>query len=199
MFLKERIDDPRTIQQICSILKPREFTRLDEIVDVVFSTAEETAESDPSETVAESDSAERVPVAFHEACVARFEKHAGKQLVRQTRSSYATPDGTLAIVCAVSKQHEVGNHPSYWFAFHPYQKTFLDGAKEGFLVLGCASAETVLAVPAKDLFSWLPDMWTTQRDDRMYWHIRVHHEGGRYTWDRRAGLGRVDVTQYLLP
>src|SRR5262245_15232303 len=33
----------------------------------------------------------------------------------------------------------------------------------------------------------------------MYWHIRVHYEGGRYTWDRRAGMGRVDVTQYLLP
>jgi hypothetical protein len=24
-------------------------------------------------------------------------------------------------------------------------------------------------------------------------------EGTRYTWDRRAGLGRVDVTRYLLP
>jgi hypothetical protein len=200
-FLKERLDDPKTIQQICNILKPREFTRLDEIVDVVFSTAEETAASEPTEATAEPENAdERVaPVAFHEACVARFEKHSGKQLIRQTRSSYATPDGTCAVVCAVSKQHDVAAHPSYWFAFHPYQKGFLEQAAEGFLVLGCGSAQTILAIPAHDLFSWLPDMWTTQRDDRMYWHIRVHCEGSRYTWDRRAGPGRVDVTRYLLP
>src|SRR5262249_11772966 len=84
--------------------------------------------------------------------------YSGKQLVRQTRSSYATPDTRLAIVCAVSKQHDVAAHPSYWFAFHPYQKTFLERATEGFLVLGCGSARNVLAIPAKDLFSWLPDM-----------------------------------------
>ncbi len=203
MFLKERLDDPRTIQQICNILKPREFTRLDEIVDVVFSTAEETAEPESAETIGETETEgadERAaPVAFHAACVSRFEKYSGRQLVRQTRSSYATPDGALALVCAVSKQHDVAAHPSYWFAFHPYQKSFLEKAPEGFLILGCGSAQTILAIPAHDLFTWLPDMWTTQRDDRMYWHIRVHHEGPRYTWDRRAGPGRVDVTRYLLP
>jgi hypothetical protein len=201
MFLKERLDDPRTIQQICNILKPREFTRLDEIVDVVFSTAEETAETEPTESITESedDNERAAPVAFHEACVSRFEKYAGKQLVRQTRSSYATPDGVFAIVCAVSKQYEIVAHPSYWFAFHPYQKSFLERAEERFVVLGCGSARTILAIPANDLFAWLPDMWTTHRNDRMYWHIRVHYEGTRYTWDRRAGLGRVDVTRYLLP
>lgn len=200
MFVKERVDDPKIIQQICNIIKPREFTRLDEIVDIVFSTAEETAESDELEAVAEpEDSTEKTaPVAFHGACVSRFEKHVGKQFVRQTRSGYATPDETFAIICAVSKEHEVAGHPSFWFAFHPYQKTFLEGAAEGFLILGCGSVRTVLAIPAYDLFSWLPDMWTTQRDDRMYWHIRVHYEDARYTWDRRAGPGRVDVTQYLL-
>ena len=37
MVLQLRLDDPATIQQICNILKPREFTRLDEIVGIVFS------------------------------------------------------------------------------------------------------------------------------------------------------------------
>jgi hypothetical protein len=146
------------------------------------------------------DSDERTtPVAFHGACVARVEQHLSKRLVRQTRSSYATPDRRVAIVCAVSKTYKVLGHPSYWFAFHPYQKTFLESSQAGLLVLGCGSAKTVLAIPAADLVTWLPDMWTTQRDDRVYWHIRVHQEGARYTWDRRAGLGRVDVTKYLLP
>lgn len=200
MFLKERVDDPATIRRISDILKPREFTRLDEIVDIVFSAAEEVAEPDTAAVDEETtDSDERAtPVAFHGACVARVEQHLSVRLVRQTRSSYATPDRGVAIVCAVSKRYDVLGHPSYWFAFHPYQKTFLEGAQSGVLVLGCGSAKTVLAIPAADLFKWLPDMWTTQRDDRFYWHIRVHQEGARYTWDRRAGLGRVDVTKYLL-
>lgn len=200
MFLKERVDDPTTIRRICDILKPREFTRLDEIVDIVFSAAEEAA--GPETTAVEegaSDPDERAtPVAFHGACIARVEEHLSKKFVRQTRSSYATPDGGVAIVCAISKTHEVVGHPSYWFAFHPYQKTFLESAQEAFLVLGCGSAKAVLVIPAADLFAWLPDMWITQREDRFYWHIRVHQEGARYTWDRKGGLGRVEVSRYLL-
>lgn len=200
MFLKERMDDPATIRRICDILKPREFTRLDEIVDIVFSTAEEAAEPEITAIEEETgDSDERAsPVAFHVACVVRVEEHLSKKFVRQTRSSYATPDGNVAIVCAISKTHEVASHPSYWFAFHPYQKTFLESAQEAFLVLGCGSAKAVLMIPASDLFVWLPDMWTTQRDNRFYWHIRIHQEGARYTWDRKGGLGRVDVSRYLL-
>lgn len=106
MFLKERVDDPTTIRRICDILKPREFTRLDEIVDIVFSAAEEAA--GPETTAVEeeaSDPDERTtPVAFHGACIARVEEHLSKKFVRQTRSSYATPDGGVAIVCEVGCQ-----------------------------------------------------------------------------------------------
>jgi hypothetical protein len=201
MLVKERVDDPATIHRIGGILKPREFTRLDEIVDVVFSTAEETVdrESEVSEAEAEDSEERTTPVAFHGACVAWVEEHFGKRLVRQTRSSYATPDGDFTIVCAVSKTHDVLDHPSYWFAFHPYQKTILEGGGEAYLVLGCGSAKKILAIPASELFAWLPDMWITQREDRFYWHIRVHEEGERYTWDRKRGLGRVDVTRHVLP
>lgn len=201
MYVKERLDDPSTIRRICDILKPREFTRLDEIVDVVFATAEETAGTETALAEEEpADADERtVPVAFHGACLTRVEAHFGKHLIRRTRSSHATPDGNFAVVCAVSKMHEVLGHPSYWFAFHPYQKTFLEGPPESYLVLGCGSARTVFAIPTVDLLPWLPDMWTTERNDTFYWHIRVHEEGEGYTWDRRAGLGRIDVTKYLLP
>lgn len=39
--LKESVDDPQIIQRICEILIPKEFTRLDHIVDIVFFTAED--------------------------------------------------------------------------------------------------------------------------------------------------------------
>jgi hypothetical protein len=201
MFVKEHIDDPATIHRISGILRPREFTRLDEIVDVVFSTTEEAVDREPEVLDADTEDPEEktTPVAFHGACISRAEQHFSTRFVRQTRSSYATPDGGFRIVCAVSKTHDVLGHPSYWFAFHPYQRTTLEGGREAYLILGCGSSQTILAIPASELFTWLPDMWTTQREDRFYWHIRVHEESGRYTWDRRRGLGRIDVTSHLLP
>jgi len=41
MHLRASMDDPAIVRRICAILIPREFTRLDEIVDVIFSAAEE--------------------------------------------------------------------------------------------------------------------------------------------------------------
>jgi hypothetical protein len=201
MYVKERLDDPGTIRRICDILKPREFTRLDEIVDIVFAAAEETVDTEtaPSNEELPIGDEKTVPVVFHSACLSRVEAHFGRHLVRQTRSSHSTPDRAFAVVCAVSKTHEVLGHPSYWFAFHPYQKTFLEGAAESYVVLGCGSASKVLAIPLADLALWLPDMWTTERNDSFYWHVRVHEVDGRCLWDRKGGLGRVDVTRYLLP
>ncbi len=37
MRLKENVEDPKTIQRIHDILIPREFTKLDEIIEIVFS------------------------------------------------------------------------------------------------------------------------------------------------------------------
>jgi hypothetical protein len=203
MFLKEKVDDPATIRKICDILKPREFTRLDEIVDLVFTAAEEAAE--PEAAIDEEESSDQgatapraAPAAFHGACIARVEKHLGKQLIRQSKSSYATPDGNFAAVCAVSKTHEILGHPSYWFAFHPYQKVSLENAIEGLLILGCGSPDTIFTVPSKDLFAWLPDMWTTERDGKVYWRIRIHQDGTKYLMDRKEGRGRIDITRYLL-
>jgi hypothetical protein len=43
MKLKETVEDPTVIRKICTILTPQEFTRVDGIIDLVFSTAEEVS------------------------------------------------------------------------------------------------------------------------------------------------------------
>jgi hypothetical protein len=200
MFLKERLDDPATIRRIGDILIPREFTRLDEIVDIVFKAAEETTDEE-AEAVAIVNLEENertAPVAFHSACIARVEEQFNHKLIRQTRSGYKSPDGSFAVVCVVSKTHDMAGHPSFWFGFHPYQKDFLAGAPESVLVLGCGSPEVVLAFPFRDFPPWLADMWTTSQGEKFYWHIRIHEEGGRFRLDRKSGVGRIDVTNYAL-
>lgn len=202
MHLKENLEDPQTIHRIHEILIPREFTKLDEIVEILFSTAEEAKQEELPE--AEEQEAEEVsktrgsPKAFHEACITRIEEHLSKNLVRRVRTGYVSPDEETALTCVVSKEYHRGGHPSYWFAFHPHQKEFLEQAQRGFLALGCGSEENVLLVPLADLEGWLDDLWTTERDGRTYWHVRIHHQDGRWLLDRKKDKDRLDISKYLL-
>jgi hypothetical protein len=208
MFLKESLDDPATIRRIYDILVPREFTKLDVIVDIVFSATEEAKHEDSRsnqdifvETAEEEEEREEksTPVAFHEACMQRVEEHLGTTvLVRRSRTKYLSADGNLAALCAISKAHIRGEHTSYWFAFHPYQREFLQQAEKQFIVLGCGSPASILLIPFEEFEPWLENFWTTENDDRFYWHIRIHKEGPSLLLDRKGGQSRLNVTKYLL-
>jgi hypothetical protein len=205
MLLKESVDDPRIIDRICNILIPREFTRLDEIVEIVFFTTEEAKQSPPFEEVIEDDSLETEPkaaarpAAFHEACIERFSRQHKVKLIRRSRASFSTSDGSFAVICAVSKAHHIRNQTSYWFAFHPYYKDFLEKSPNSFLVLGCGSGDYVLEIPYNELLSWLDDLWTTEMEDRMYWHIRLRFERNQFYLDRKKDRGRLNITRFLNP
>ncbi len=145
LAVKERVDDPASIQRIHRILIPREFTRLDEIVDIVFSTAEDVKEeelTESTEATEEVTSEQRsTPVDFHEACIERIQRALGKALLKRTRVKFSSPDESTAVVCAVSKEHITAGQPNYWFAFHPHQQDFLDAAAQAYVAFGCGSSK----------------------------------------------------------
>jgi hypothetical protein len=201
MLLKEKVDDPQIIQRICDILIPKEFTRLDTIVDIVFFTAEETKqESEITDEVDEEESqVEKVkssPAAFHDACIEKFSAAKNISLIKHSRNTFTTPDKTTNVVCAVSKFHK--KHNSFWFAFHPYHQDFLAKVSEGHFLLGCDSPEIVLAIPYFDLKDWLSNLWTTEDENRMYWHIRIHRNNEKFLLDRKRGFGKLDVSKYRI-
>src|SRR5207302_442082 len=45
------------------------------------------------------------PSRFHALCIHAVEKKAGLELQKQTRSSYATADGQIGVICSISRQH----------------------------------------------------------------------------------------------
>jgi hypothetical protein len=79
MTLKEEVEDPGTLQKIHNILFPMEFTKLDEIVNLVFSTAEDLKQEERQETAEEdgeesSEDKKSVLVSFHDACSQKIEQ-----------------------------------------------------------------------------------------------------------------------------
>lgn len=201
MALKEEVEDPRTLRRIHDILFPREFTKLDEIVDLVFSAAED-AKQEEEQIAGEGEESEEkkfTPVSFHEACIARIQHRLGRSLVRQSRASYTSPDGKLAVVCAVSKQYERAGRRWFWFAFHPHQKEFLKTAEEAYAAFGCGSEKTLLVIPRETFIKWLDGMNRTELEDRFYWHVHIFRDDGRIGLYRAKGAPEIDLKPFLLP
>lgn len=204
LSIKEEIEDPQIIQRIHSILIPREFTRLDEIVDVLFSTTEDIKQEEDTEVEEagpagkKSKEPKSTPVAFHDVCIARIQEHLKENLIKRTRAQYSTPDKALVVNCAVSKEHDPDSTPNYWFAFHPHQREVLRQAPRGLVAFGCGSSKRLLLIPFDDFEQWLDGLWMTQKEDRFYWHVVIYRKDERYILHRKKGEKGLDLTKYLL-
>lgn len=212
MMLKQSLDDPTTLKRIHQILLPREFTKLDEIVDLVFSTAEDakateeeiptppleaTAAGEPDTGPPEAKGPKFTPVAFNSEVAARIASAKGIALLKRTRASFSTPDDETVIVCSVSKEHK-DPRPNYWFGFHPHQRELLEESKHGYVAFGCGSPELIFLIPIGDMAPWFEGMNVTENDERFYWHIQIAEEGGKHVLVRRQGQPRIDLTPYRL-
>ena len=212
MLLKENVDDPQIIQRICEILIPKEFTRLDNIIDIVFLTTEEAKQDSEEETFGEgfeiSDSEQIKPdhrwADFNELCVEKFSKRKDIDLIRQTKTKYQSTNKKVRVVCSVSRDYTTlkGNtnetNGSFWSGFRLHQKEFLDGAESGYFLLGCGSAEDILVIESGEINKWLDELNVSAKDTFSHWHLHVFLENGKYFLEKKKGKGRLDITKYKM-
>ena len=203
MRIREAVESPLIERQIHELLMPHEFTKLDRIIDLVFAATEDirvvedlSLSPRPDD---ESEKGRRLPSAFHEACVNRIGQHLGVPLIRKSRTTFASADGQIVVVCLVSREHDPEAVPNYWFGFHPHQRALLRAAPDGYVALGCGSEERVLMIPFEEFDQWVDGMGTTEANGRHYWHVLIVREEGRLVLRRKKGAERIDVTRYLLP
>ncbi len=197
MELKEELEDPAMIAKVHDILVPREYTKLDQIVELVFSAAEDVRKSDVADLVDIEADRKVMPAAFHPDCIGRISKHLGCDFYRKSRATFASADDRLRLVCIVSTVYTGGRNEGFWFAFHPHQKDFLESAGQGYVGLGCGSTDGLLLFTISEFAQLLGDFNQTQRLDRFYWHVRVNKQSGRYLL-LRSGKDALDVTAQLL-
>lgn len=203
MRVKENLTDARTVTQIQEVLKPLEHTRVDCLIDIIFSASEDLRTED--EAAAEEDANQEEgaprtpssPVNYHEDCVARISAYLDLQLVKQDRCTYATADRSTRVLCIVSKEYRDAGATRYWYAFHPSQKEYLDEGRASFIALGCGSANQILLIPLRVFTDRLSEMSTTSLTDRYYWHVKIFRRGGKLLLNKPTKDG-VDVTGYLI-
>lgn len=205
MFLKEELEDPAIMSKIRDIIVPQEFTKVDGIIDLVFSTADEvkqeslTNEGEKKELTQKASKEKKfTPVQFRSACIDRISKVTGNTLVKRSAAIFSTPDEKYGLSCAISREYTGPDHEGYWFAFHPTQKATLEKFDSAHVCFGCGSEKRILMVPREVFFSWLDSFNVTEVESRRYWHVQLSHSHGKWSFYAKGGKENFNGTQYYL-
>jgi len=199
--LKEKLEDPQVVAKIRQILRPKEYTKVDQIIDLVFSTAEDVKKEEELQQEAESaQEGEKkfTPVDFRDACITKLQNHLKAVLVKRSAALYSSADEQIGVICLNSRAYVRGSRSGYWFGFRRHQRDTIVAYPEGYAAFGCGSANTLIVVPAKTFASWLEKFHTTDDGERFYWHVRISEEASKLTMITKAGVRAIDVSQYLV-
>ncbi len=195
--IKESADEDTTITKICSLLTPFEYTRLDNIIDIMFTTTRDVESSfdlDSQRTESEAPVSDtQVPVQQHtpprkmdmlrKRIISSLAEREGINLIAHKRAQFWTPDHDVRAACTISKRYE-GNS-NYWYAYHPMWDEFLDAADIGYFVLGCLDKDVAYVLPHTEISGQLSNLNKTSRQDgRTYWHIHLED-------DREIGMSLI--------
>lgn len=184
--LKEDSENLETGAKIRSLLTPIEYTRLDGMIDVMFTTTKDVANATESDAPIDEDAAEVADSEGSSANPSGWEftdrvllqkkrnevslalsSREKTRLIAKTLATFWSSDHEVRAVCSISKRYAKRQHP-YWYAYHPRWMEFLKEGSRSFVVLACMDRDTAYAIPAKVMHECLPGLRTTE--DR-YWHI----------------------------
>jgi hypothetical protein len=180
---------PGTVAKIHDVLKPFEYTKLDRLIDIAFSVAEdasaalqeeqgqdlgvqvsEGSQEPKKHDVTPAEIIEKFRNAMVEAMAQRL-----VPLVKKSRALYWSTDKETRVVVAVSKQYDEaeGRH-SYWYGYHSDWDEFLGGANNGLFVLGCVGRDEAYALPFSWIHSRMQYLNFTGEDEKRYGHIVLY-------------------------
>jgi len=201
MRIKENLSDDGIVSQIQEILKPQEYTRVDRLIEIIFTASEDIKAEDIDNEIKVEDEisvkAKSKPVNFHDAVAEKVSDYLTVPLIRQGRSTYKNADESTKLLCIVSKEYQRSGAIRFWYAFHPYQKDFLEGNEKSYLALGCGSADQIVLIPFTEFNKHIPKMRTTESADRYYWHVEIFKKDGKYLLNKSTSEG-IDVSSYLI-
>lgn len=200
VFLQED-SDPVTLTKIHDLLVPFELVKLDRIIEIAFSAAEDAkvaSKEEQGEALEPPAALEQPQSKKHEmtppeviaqlrtSMVDSFE-HDHVPLVKKGRALYASAadDKRLRAVFTVSKEYAQASGPSYyWFAYHVGWDKYLGEAEEGFYVLGCVGRNEAYALPVEWIRERTKYLNATEKEERSYFQVYIYavENGNMLLW-----------------
>ena len=170
-------DDTATGQKIRDISFPMEYTRLDRIIDVMFTTVTdvepalnpesevplELSDEDLPHIIRDKGTAKKIDKVHPEGTweftnsrvlqqkrleiLQSVSQSISSPLIRKSRALYWSASHDNIVACSISKRYARTELYRYWYAFHPQWDEFLREGKIGLLVLGCMDQPFVFCIP----------------------------------------------------
>lgn len=215
VLLKE--SGPNTLDKIHDLLIPFDIVKLDRIIDIAFSAAEDAKASLKEEQGEDLDAVpssaeparkqDRTPqeviAKFRDAMVGVFASN-HVPLVKKSRVMYWSTDDErkdLRAVFAFSKQYEekAGGH-YYWYAYHDAWDEFLKEGRKGFYILGCIGRGEAYALPFHWIHAKKEELYRTENEGQRYCQVfLLSTEKGMALWLKDGGRIPVDEFRFPVP
>lgn len=220
--LKESAEEEVTAIKIRSVLTPFEYTRLDGMIDIMFTAAkdlESGSEKDLEDSAGDesvtnnpqygNEAKERaahqdrtsgdVIASKRKAIMEALGKREGMPLIARGRALFWSADKSLRAVCTISKRYERSD--PYWYAYHPAWHSFLGDGRPAFFVLGCTDLNFAFSLPYEVMVQNLSNLNQTIRENgENYWHIKINQDpSGKYSLQLPLADRLLDLSNYKLP
>jgi hypothetical protein len=214
--IKESADSQETVSKIKKLLTPIEYTRIDELVDVVFTAAKDVETSVETESgekdISDSDVSEtkqghtqvvtpsEILQEKRNAIVKTMGMKLGSNLVKKSRATYWNSDHTTRLACAISKRYANSGSMKYWYAYHPSWDSFLAEGDSGHFALGCVDLDVVFALPLSTIRENLDFFHITERKDgKSYYHIKIlEPDNGQYFLQLPKNDTDLPLSEYIV-
>jgi hypothetical protein len=217
--VKSELEDPVVIQKIHGILVPKETTKLDEIVDLLFVTAEDSKSAEQEDEEPASDEADDgqivvdkfvvreskkdkkfTPLNFNEQCKDRISEKLGIDFIQDSRGKYYNPTEDMGLVCSISREYVQPKANRYWFLFYPYQLEYLEKYQKAFLALGCGSEKNILLLPKEFMKGLLEKLnkKIRNKDGSTQYHVHVEEKNGTWSLIPNSKFDRLNLNQYCI-
>lgn len=206
--VKEQGEDA-TARKIPELLVPFEYTRVDRIIDIVFTTATDVQdigedlvtddEKEPStRTVTKYEfTPSEIVEALKRRLIKTFETQNDCGLVKKTRSQYWNPatEKGHRFVCTISKTYPDGG---YWYAYHPAWDQFLQEGEPRILALGMVGRDDALFIPRDFFADQLDNLGMTQTGEGGYWHVVIRNIDNKPHLIRKAGVQPLPLDSFIV-
>jgi hypothetical protein len=195
--LKERAESA-AVHKIHELLMPFEYTRLDRIIEIAFTVAEDassTLEDEGPTNVQLGDEQRSTREQQRSSSetidsirLAILNELGGKYppLVKKSRALFWSADKTVRVAVTISKKYSGGD---YWYAYHADWDQFLGEGSIALYALGCAERAEAFLVPYDWIHSRLDFLHVTERDDTRHYHILLYPQtNGKLRLHLRNGV-----------
>ena len=190
MSVRQEIGEQKFVTKLRRILFPFQYTRVDQIIELVFETQRETEDkiievdkvdtSDDDTSGASKNTSNGTWVftpsdeidAKRESLLKAFFAKYGSSYRRVSRAQYMNDLNNVRVACSISKRYDRDYQP-YWYAFHPTWLSFLQQGNDAFFILGCMDRSTGFAIPLETLQANLNKLNQTGEEPKHYWHVAL--------------------------